>query len=63
MNPDQIVTQIRESLVAAEGWLKAHGYKSDAKKVERHHAALKKIADKYAASGNISALSVGGDKP
>ena len=63
MTRDQAVNQIREGLLYVEAELKRAGYDNDAKKVARHHAALKKIADKHVTTGNVSALSVGGDKP
>ena len=63
MTPDQAVTQVREGLLIVEAALKAAGFTDDAKKVERHHAALAKIGKKHVTSGGISARSVGGDKP
>lgn len=63
MTHDAAVNQIREGLLFVESELEARGDKKALKAVRLYHAKLKKIADQYVQAGNISALSVGGDKP
>lgn len=63
MTPDQIVTQGREALQAAEEWLEANGRPRDFRRVKLIHSVLQDIANHYVGIGEVSALSVGGDKP
>lgn len=63
MTPDQIVTQIRSALLAAEKELEAKGDRKSLRRVKMAHAVLQDVADDYVQAGDVAALSVGGDKP
>lgn len=63
MTPDQITAQIRSALLAAEQALEAKGDRKSLRRVKIAHAVLQDVADEYVQTGDIAALSVGGDKP
>lgn len=63
MTPNEAVTQIREGLLVVEAALEARGDRRALRRVKMAHAVLEDVADDYVASGDVAALSVGGDKP
>lgn len=63
MTLDERIIQTRANLQAFEAELEARGDRRALRRVKMAHAVLEDVADDYVASGDVAALSVGGDKP